>query len=334
MLRNTAWRLAIIAGLFASGCDKSETKSTGDSGGGAATLTLAMIPKGTTHEHWKSVHAGAIEAGRELGADIIWKGPLKEDDRSQQIDVVESMIAKGVSGIMLAPLDEVALAPPVELAFKKKIPVITFDSGLKSDLPVSYVATDNRKGGYMAGEYTSQLLKGKGRVILLRYMEGSASTNEREQGFLDAIASNPQIKVVSSDQYAGATADSAYQKSEQLLPKFKQSDGSFGADAIFTVNESATFGMSRALEDAGLIGKVIHVGFDASPKLIAAVKDKRIAALVIQDPINMGYQAVKVMVGHLRGRPVPKLVDTGAYLVTLQSLDDPKIKAVLESRAD
>ena len=331
MLRQTALVSAISFLLIAVGCDKSETKPAAASGGG---LTLAMIPKGTTHEHWKSVHAGALKAARELGVQIIWKGPLKEDDRAQQIDVVETMIAKGVSAIVLAPLDEVALVPPVEEAVKKKIPVVLFDSGLKSELPISYVATDNRKGGYMAGEYTAKLLKGKGRVILLRYQEGSASTAEREAGFLDAISKSPEIKVVSSDQYAGATADSAYQKSEQLLPKFKGADGSFGAEAIFTVNESATFGMSRALEDAGLIGKVIHMGFDASPKLIAAVKDKRVAGLVIQDPINMGYQSVKVAVGHLRGQAVPKIVDTGAYLVTPQTMDDPKIKAVLESRAD
>jgi ribose transport system substrate-binding protein len=328
MSRTTPLLLALLTMLL-TGCGES-----GSTPAGGRAVTLAMIPKGTTHEHWKSVHAGALKAAEEMDARILWKGPLKEDDRAQQIAVVESMVVQGVDGILLAPLDDVALVPPAEEAVRKKIPVVLFDSGFKSDLAVSYVATDNRRGGAMAGDHLVQLLGGKGRVILLRYQEGSASTAEREAGFLDALARHPAVQIVSSDQYAGATTDTAYQKSEQLLARFKQPDGSLAAEAIFTVNESATFGMSRALEDAGLIGKVIHIGFDASPKLIAAVKDQRVAALVIQDPIQMGYLAVKTMVDHLRGLPVQKTVDTGVYLVTRQSLNDPKIQSVLQSRAD
>ncbi len=320
MMHRRVFVAVVVAGLLAGCQDNSDS--------------IAVIPKGTTHEHWKSVHAGAEKAAKEFGVKIIWKGPLREDDRQAQVDVVETMVARGVKGILLAPLDDTALVPPVEDAAKAKIPVITFDSALKSNIPVSYVATDNRKGGAMAGEYVAKLLKGKGRVILLRYMEGSASTIEREEGFLEAMSKSPDIQIVSKTEHSGATVDTAQAKSEQLISRFKQADGKFGADAIFTVNESATFGMANALSDAGLAGKVIHMGFDASPKLVEMVRGGKVAGLVIQDPITMGYQSVKTMVDHLHGKEVPKVVDTGVYLVTPDSLNDPKIKSLLESRAD
>src|SRR3954468_22636725 len=154
--------------------------------------TIAVIPKGTTHEFWKSIHAGAVKAQQELKAkgvnvDIIWKGPLREDDRDQQIQVVENFISRHVSGIVLAPLDSQALVRPVVTAAAAKVPVVIIDSGLKTDKYVSFVATDNIKGGELAGEELGRLLGGKGKVILLRYAIGSASTEEREAGFLAAM---------------------------------------------------------------------------------------------------------------------------------------------------
>src|SRR6266540_4040870 len=151
------------------------------------SYTIAVIPKGTTHEFWKSINAGAFKAREELRekglkVDVIWKGPLKEDDRDHQIQVVENFITRRVSGIVLAPLDSQALVRPVGMAAQDKVPVVIIDSGLKSDKYVSFVANDNYKGGVMAGEYLSQLLNGKGNVILLRYQVGSASTEERETG--------------------------------------------------------------------------------------------------------------------------------------------------------
>ena len=119
---------------------------------------ISVIPKGTTHEFWKSVHAGAVKASREMDAEIIWKGPLKEDDREAQISVVENFITRGVDGICLAPLDDTALRTPVTSAVRAGIPVVIFDSDLKSDDYVSFVATDNHKGGYMAGQHLANLL--------------------------------------------------------------------------------------------------------------------------------------------------------------------------------
>lgn len=292
-------------------------------------LTIAVIPKGATHEHWKSVHAGAIKASQELGCEIIWKAPIKEDNRDEQIKIVEDMINRGVSGILLAPLDDTALRRPVEDAVAKKIPVMVFDSGLKSEAQTSYIATDNRHGGQLAGEELARLLGGKGRVAMLRYQEGSASTAEREAGFMDAMAKNPGIQVVSSNQYGGATTETAYKASENLLAPLMKPDGSLALDGIFACNESTTFGMLRALQDAGLAGKVKFVGFDTSQKLVDALRAKQILALVLQDPLNMGYTGVKTMVAHLRGEKVEANIGTGEYLATPDNMDDPKMAALL-----
>src|ERR1700682_2403518 len=139
-------------------------------------LTIAVIPKGTTHEFWKSIHAGAVKAARELTAqgtevDLNWKGPLREDDREQQIQVVEGFMSQGVNGIVLAPLDSRALVRPVEEGKRAGVPTVIIDSALESNQITSFVATDNRKGGTLAADRMGELLNGKGKVLLLRYME-------------------------------------------------------------------------------------------------------------------------------------------------------------------
>src|SRR5687767_7571819 len=178
--------------------------------GKPSTPRIAVIPKGTTHEFWKSVHAGAVKASRELGVEIVWKGPLKEDDLKSQIDLVQSFTAQGVSGMVLAPLNDVALGSSVKAAVRAKIPVVIFDSDLKGTEHTSFVATDNKAAGKLAGERMGKLLGGKGNVVVLRYQEGSASTNHREEGFLEGIKAFPEIKLVSANQYGGATTESAY----------------------------------------------------------------------------------------------------------------------------
>jgi ribose transport system substrate-binding protein len=300
-------------------------------------ISIAVIPKGTTHEFWKSIHAGALKAAKEMDVDIVWKGPLKEDDREAQIAVVENMVRLGVKGIVLAPLDDTALASPVAAAVKAGVPVVIIDSGLKSKAYTSYVATDNLKGGKLGGERLAKLLKKKGRVVMLRYEEGSASTMLREKGFLAVMKKYPRIRVVSANQYGGATTESAYKASENLLAPHKK-DGGLDIDGIFCPNESTTFGMLRALQDAGLAGKVTFVGFDASAKLVQALRKGQIQGLVLQNPVNMGYLGVKTMVTNLknkelprsRRRPVRKIIDTGEMMATPENMDDPAVKEILE----
>ena len=304
-------------------------------GKGAATgkrLMIGMIPKGTMHEFWKSVHAGAVKASRELDVDLLWQGPLREDDREEQIKVVDMIRARVVSGIALAPLDDKALRMPVADATRAGIPVLIFDSDLDSRDYVSFVATDNYRGGRIAGEHLAGLLDGQGGVMMLRLHEGAASTTAREQGFLDEVATHPGIKVVSANQYAGGSTEGAYRSSENLLTATRAAGG--GVSGIFCPNESTTFGMLRALEDAGLAGKIRFVGFDSSDKLARALRDGEIDALVLQNPFNMGYLSVKTLVQHIRGGRVERRIDTGATLVTKANMDQPDIKERLQPNLD
>jgi ribose transport system substrate-binding protein len=295
----------------------------------AGRLTIAMIPKGTTHSFWQSIHAGGEKAAQELGVTLIWRGPLREDDRASQISEVEGFITRGVSGIALAPLDETALALPVADAQRQKIPVVIFDSGLKDADYVSFVATDNRQGGRLAGEHVAKRLDGKGRVILLRYAEGHDSTSQREEGFLEALAAHKGIEILSSNQYVGADVEGAYKRGESLLSRYSRPDGSLDVDAIFCVNESSTFAIMRVLQDHGWAGKVRFVGFDASDNLVKGLASGDIDALVIQDPVKMGYLAIKTLVAHIKGEPVEKRIDTGVHLATKENMDTPEMKELL-----
>lgn len=322
--------LVAVAVVFTTiGCKQKEE--------GKGKLRIAVIPKGTTHVFWKSIHAGAVKAQQELKeagveVEVIWKGPLKEDDRESQIRVMEDFITQGVSGIVLAPLDDTALRAPVRNAVNSGIPVVIIDSGLKSEDYVTFVATDNYIGGRKGGEQLAKTLGGKGKVIMLRYQVGSASTMERERGFLDMLKEKyPGIEVVSSNQHGGATTESAYKASESLLASLRAPDGTLTIDGIFCPNESTTFGMLRALQDSGLAGKVKYVGFDSSDRLVQALKNGEIHGLVLQDPINMGYLGVKTIVAYLRGEKVSKEpIDTGSVVATPENMNEPNIKNLLE----
>jgi ribose transport system substrate-binding protein len=316
--------LLLVAAMAAfPACGKKD--EGGAPGAASKKLRIAVIPKGMTHEFWKSIHAGAVQASRELGVDIIWKGSQKEDDRAQQITVVEDFISRGVDGIVLAPLDDRALTRPVADAVREGIPVVIIDSALQSGDYTSFVATDNYKGGVLGARRLGGLLGGKGKIFLVRYQEGSASTMERERGFLDTVkAEFPGLTILVQDQYTGATTETAYQLAENLLGRFPDVEG------IFTPNESSTFGTLRAVQESGIAGKVRFVGFDSSPKLVAALRRGEIQGLVLQNPMKMGYLGVKYIVAHLRGEAVPKVVDTGVEVATPENMDTPEIKGLLE----
>jgi ribose transport system substrate-binding protein len=313
---------SLVAAIVLAACAKRSAEGPGPQAG--KTLSIAVIPKGTTHEFWKSIHAGAVRAARELGVEILWKGPQKEDDRAQQITVVEDFISRGVDGIVLAPLDDRALMRPVQDAVRENIPVVIIDSALQGSDFTSYVATDNYKGGVLAARRLGELLHGRGRIFLIRYQEGSASTEQREAGFYDTLTKEfPEIVLLVKDQYAGATTETAYQLAENLLSRFPDVDG------VFAPNESSTFGTLRALQESSLGGKVVFVGFDSSPKLIQGLRDGDLQGLVVQNPVQMGYLGVKTIVAHLRGQPVEKVVDTGVVLATKDNMDTPEMRALL-----
>lgn len=320
---SVAVSVALAVGALACGGGSKEA--------GPAGFRIAVVPKGSTHEHWKRVHLGAEKAAAEFRAkgvpvEVIWKAPLREDDREQQVQVVEGFTSQKVSGLVLAPLDSHALMRPVEEAAQAGIPTVIFDSALADPAKaVSYVSTDNGQGGRLAARRMAELLGGTGTVLMLRYQEGSAATEERERGFVDELkAVAPGITLVPSDQYAGATRDTAKRTSENLLNRYADT-----VNGIFTPNESSTAGMLLALQDIGKAGTITFVGFDYSSAFIEPLRKGEIKGFVVQHPVNMGYLSVKTMVEHLQGKAVPKTVDTGVLMVTLDNLQDPNIQAVI-----
>lgn len=324
MPRCKVFLLFLILALSAIAC--SQEKSADED------ITIAVIPKGTTHIFWESVHAGAIKASIELNVDIRWVGPEKEDDRTQQIAVVDNQVLNQVSGIVLAPLDAMALRRPVRDAVTRNIPVIIIDSALyeSEDITTSFIATDNRKGGRIAGEKMGEFLQGKGRVILLRYMEGSASTLNREQGFVEALSKFPEIELVSDEQYAGATRALGQQASENLLIRFKDQQGKLTADGIFCPNASSSYGMLQALRRHRLAGTVTFIGFDSDEPLVKGLEQGEIQGLVVQNPFMMGYLGVKNMLDHLQGKTVARRIDTGVTLITAEDLNRAEIKELID----
>jgi ribose transport system substrate-binding protein len=232
-----------------------------------------------------------------------------------------------VDALVLAPLDSKALVNPVKEATQAGIPVVIIDSGLEAAAGkdyVSFVATNNYEGGAMGGCRVGELLAGSGNLIMLRYQEGSASTDQRENGFLDTIKNDfPNIKILSDNQYAGATTETAMQAAQRLLSQFPDVQG------FYCPNESSTFGALRALEEDGRAGKIFFVGFDSSEKLVQGMKEGRIHGLALQNPMKMGYLGVKTAVAHLRGEKVEPQIDTGVIMATPNNLDEPDVKEVL-----
>ena len=326
--------LAVVIALAAApaGCEPDKnTQGGGKPTAGKTTYEIAVIPKGLTHDFWKSVEAGVRKAEKEINAAgevtvrALWKGPQKEDERKKQIDYVRNFISRGVAGICLAPLDQDALVSPVKDAMAGGIPVVIFDSGLTGEVGkdfISYVATNNRRGGQLGARRLGQLLGGKGKVILLRYQVGSESTSQREEGFLEVMEKEfPGVEIISSNQHGGGTAQKSKQKSQNLLVRFGDE-----VDGIFTPNESTTFAMLLALRDAEFAGKVKFVGFDSSVQLVQGLRDGHLHGLVVQNPIKMGYESLWTIVRHLEGKSVAREVDTGVAVVTKENMDRPEMK--------
>jgi ribose transport system substrate-binding protein len=287
-------------------------------------LKIIIIPKSNTALFWKLTHAGArLGAVSSGGVDIDWRASQMENDITKQISIIDQCIAEGVSGIALAPLDNIALAESVAKATKKKIPVIIFDSALKGTAGkdfISFVSVDNRKAGYLAGEHLAKLLGGNGKVVMLRYMVSKSNISDREEGFLEAVAKHPGIQMIEKNRFVSGTVDEATNECMKMDDKLKNANG------VFCSYEQSTLGMLSALRKLGLTGKIKFIGFDTPAPAIEALKKSEISALVAQDPARMGFLCVKTIVDYIRGKKVPSRIDTDVHLITRENLNNPDIQ--------
>ncbi len=312
--------ILILASLiFSTGCNR---KSAENSSGSAAKGVIAVIPKGTTHIYWQSVKVGAEAAGKEFSYEIRWNGPERETDRERQIQIIEDFIVQKVNGVVLAPLDREALVPAVEKLARLKIPCAIIDSGINTDQYVTFAATDNYQGGALAAQRLGQVLGGQGNVIVLKYVPGSASTTDRENGFIETIQKEfPNVKIVDS-RYGQDTVETALQATEDMLTRNQDVQG------FFACNASTAVGALQGLQSRKRT-EIKLVGFDAEQALLDGLRNGAIDSLVVQNPYKMGYEGVKAVVMAINGQPVPKKIDTGVMLITKESLNDPKVKALL-----
>ena len=314
--------LAIALLLSQPGCNRHDERAAPGQGHNHG---IAVIPKGSTHVFWKSVHAGANAAGKEFGYEIYWNAPELETDRERQIQIVEDFIVQKVDGIALAPVDKEALVPSVEKLASLKIPCAIMDSAIGTDKYITFAATDNYKGGAMAARRMGKILDGKGKVILIKYAPGSASTTERENGFSETLAKEfPGIEIVDA-KYGMATVESALQATEDLLTRHADVQG------LFACNASTAVGAFQALQSQKR-PEVKMVGFDAETALLDGLRAGQIDSLVVQDPYKMGYEGVKAIAAFHKGEPVEKRIDTGVTVITKESLADPKIQDLLKTQ--
>ena len=318
----------LFLSIALAGCNANSSDSASRSAEDKKTgkLRIGVIPKGTSHQFWRSVHAGADAAAKELGnVEVIWKGPETEADTAGQIVVMRNFITSKVDGIVLAPNHSQALVDAVEEAKAESIPVVIFDSGLAPGTETtSYVATDNYRGGQLAAKTLVEAMGNQGAVVLLRYKEGSESTEQREKGFLDEIAKSPNVKVLSSDQYAGTTTESALEAATNILNKYRNE-----VTGIFAVCEPNCNGTFEALIQTGLAGKVKFVAFDSSESLIKGLGDKSVSGIVLQDPFEMGRQSVLAIVSHIRGEKVEPVINTGEFVATPENQNSDPFNRLL-----
>lgn len=310
-LRSVCWIILTVAAMLAAGC-----------GGRKETVTIAVVPKGTTQSFWLAVKAGAEDAAKESGAEVMWKGPAKETDVAGQKRIIENFINQRVDAIVMAACNEDALVPTVEQADAKGIPVVTIDSGVRSSVPKSFVATDNTLGAREAARALARLVGGRGKVGLIPFVKGAATSNMREKGFRDEIAKHKDIQLVSV-LYSNSDIMQGMRAAEDMLTANPDLAG------IFAANEGGAVGAARALDMRRLGGRVKLVAFDASPAQISALEKGTIQALVVQNPYRMGYDGVKAALRALAGEDVEPRIDTGVTVVTRDNLDDPEVLKLL-----
>ncbi|MFN8938195.1 MAG: substrate-binding domain-containing protein, partial [Acidobacteriota bacterium] len=276
-----------------------------------------------SHVFWVAVEKGAKAAARDLNVQIEWNVAPSETDYARQIQIVDSMINRRVDGLAVAATERRALVAPVDRAMKMGIPVTIFDSGIEGENYTSYVATNNYEGGQLAARALARLIGGKGKVGLIAHAPGSASTMDRERGFTDVLNKEfPAIQIVAI-QFGMSDRSKARAAAENMLTAHPDLAGFFGS------SEPSTTGASLAVKARGLTGRVKVVAFDASDNLVEDMKGGAIQAMVVQDPFQIGYDAVRTLVEKLDGKTPAKRIDLSAKVIFADEMNKPEFQRLL-----
>ena len=313
---------ALALGVVACGEDEGGGGGSSGGGGGGDEPYIAIVSKGFQHQFWQAVKQGAEEEAKAEGARITFEGPPTEQDIEQQVTMLTNALTKDPDAIGFAALDSKASAPLMDQAKAQDIPVIAFDSGVDSDVPVTTAATDNKAAAAEAAEHLAELIGNKGKVAVIVHDQTSRSGIDRRDGFLEWMESNaPDIEVLPV-QYGGGDQAKSADIAKSIIQSNSDLKGFYGA------NEGSAIGIIKGVQESGKKGITI-VGFDSGKAQIDAINSGVMAGAITQNPVGMGKELVASAMKAINGEELPKVIDTGFYWYDKSNIDDPKIKAVL-----
>ncbi|WP_413285049.1 ABC transporter substrate-binding protein [Vibrio sp. MA40-2] len=286
-------------------------------------IYIPVVSKGYQHEFWQTVKLGSDTAAKELDVRTSFVGPADETQISQQIQLMEDMMARQPDAILLAALDANALVLPVEDAASRNISIATFDSGVNSTIPKSFIATNNVKAGADAAMALGKMLNGKGKVGIVAHVAGTQSAIERSEGFINAMKEHyPNISLLDV-QYS----DGDPQKSmDKTIDMYRANPDLAG---VYATNEGATLGVGNAIDSLNLSGKVLVMGFDSTEGIINFLKSGTIQGFVVQDAYQIGYQGLKTLYSVIKGENVPAVIDIPVKVITASNIDSPEMQTLL-----
>lgn len=312
-LRALTASLFITAGLMVSSGSAMANKE----------IYLPVVSKGFMHEFWQTVKMGSDAAAEELNVKTSFVGPSDETQIDQQIQLIENTLAKKPNGLLLAALDGNALIPSVNRMHAKNVSIVTFDSGVNSDIPSAFVATNNKKAGAMAAAEVGRLLNGKGKVGIVAHVAGTTSAIDRVDGFVEHMKANYPNIVLLDPLYS----DGDPQKAMNQTMDITRANPDLAA--VYGTNEGSSMGVATAIQSMGKKDKIKVVGFDSSEAIVNFVETGVMQAAVVQDAYSIGYIGLKTLHQVMNGEKVEKLIDVPAVLVTGDNLRDARIQKVI-----
>lgn len=314
-----------LLSLSLAACDSSASTATGSASGASDGKKpyIAIVSKGFQHQFWQAVKQGADKAAKEFNADVSFEGPDKETNVQQQMDQLNNAMAKSPAAIGLAALDSKAAQGVLKDAQSKNIPVIAFDSGVDSEVPVATASTDNTAAAAEAAKHLAELIGSEGKIAIIGHSQTAKSGTDRRDGFVDWIKANaPKIEIVDI-QYADGDQLKSTDAAKAILA------GHPDLKAMYGTNEGAAIGVVNAVKELNMAGKLTVVGFDSGKAQIDAIKSGLMAGAITQNPVGIGYETVKAAVAAIKGEKVQKVIDTGFFWYDKTNMTDPKISAGL-----
>ena len=311
--------VALATALSACGSSSSNGGGGGSTGGAPS---IAIVSKGFQHQFWQAVKKGAEQEAQKEGATISFVGPPTEQDVEQQLTMLTNALNRKPAAIGFAALDSRSAAPLLQQAQSQKIPVVAFDSGVDSDIPVTTAATNNKAAAAEAAKHLSEAIGGTGQVALVVHDQTSRSGIDRRDGFTEWMKANaPGIQLL-PPQYGGGDQAKSADITKSIIAANPNLKGIYGS------NEGSATGVIKGVQESGKTGLTI-VGFDSGKAQIDAIRSGAMLGAITQNPIGIGEQVVSAAMKAIKGQSLPKVIDTGFFWYDKSNVDDPKIQAVL-----